>query len=163
MEDLNSYSGLPANPKKQNGLIGNADLANILMALLNKEAPATYFKTFASILNSQPNTIYNLGALSILGQSPFLNPSSANRLPTIEVYGINGSGIFVEASSNAVDWNLATQYGIVAGGSTNGTLTGGITANGVYFANVLNYLPYLRIRTGNAFVTAIEIRVSCYV
>lgn len=163
MEDLNNYTGLPVNPKKQNGLIGNADLANILMATLNKIAPATYFKIFASILNAQPNTIYNLGELSVLGQSPFLKLSPANKSPTIEVNGINGSGIFVEASSNAVDWYLTTQYGIIAGGYTNGTFTEGITADGVYFAGISNSLPYLRIRTGDSFVTATEIRVSCYI
>jgi hypothetical protein len=35
MEDLNNYTGLPVNPNKQNGLIGNADLANILMGVLS--------------------------------------------------------------------------------------------------------------------------------
>jgi hypothetical protein len=36
MENLNDYLGLPANPNKQNGLIGNADLANILMGIFDK-------------------------------------------------------------------------------------------------------------------------------
>lgn len=108
------------------------------------------------------STTYQLGLLSVQGQSPLLARTAISCGLFINVRGLVGSGIFLQASLDGINYYPLSNYQVLTDNTTTPTITSGITLDGVYAPTIGQFMPYWRLRTSSTFTSATSITASVY-
>lgn len=138
-----------------------ADVCSLLLSVPKRAEYVTHVLLDNLVL--LPSTIYNLGNLSILNKSPLLSRNAQSPFLVVNVRGLVGSGVFLQMSTNGIDYYDIASYFVMTDGTTAPTLTGGIISNGLYATSYSQYAPYWRLRTSSSFTSASLIHVTSYV
>ena len=109
-----------------------------------------------------PSTTYQLGTLSLPGLSPLLSRTAISCGLFINVRGLVGTGVFLQASLDGINYYPLSNYQVITDNTTTPNITTGITLDGVYTPTIGQFIPYWRLRTSSSFTSATSITASVY-